>query len=197
MDLSNIDQIPSNAHLSEKESPLYIFEDNKALIKMIIKSRSPTMRHVSRIHRVALNWLFDRINLDPKVQIKYVESKNQLAVFFFKTVSRVMRSLLHPFFRSAGKQSDMSKKSKESSSSGSPTAKAKACCLVSRESVSVRQVFSSNPKSQRSTRDFQVRAWEERNDKSGSYSAQHASGNRQKSSEDSGGFAETHASGNR
>ena len=32
---------------------------------MIIKG-SPTKRHVSRTHRVALDWLFDRINLDPK-----------------------------------------------------------------------------------------------------------------------------------
>ena len=29
------------------------------------KGRSPTMRHVSRNHRVALDWLFDRINLEP------------------------------------------------------------------------------------------------------------------------------------
>ena len=28
--------------------------------------RFPTMRHVSRTQRVALDWLFDRINLDPK-----------------------------------------------------------------------------------------------------------------------------------
>ena len=46
---------------------------------MIIKSRSPTMRHVSRTHRVALDWLFDRINLDSKIQIKYIDTKNQLA----------------------------------------------------------------------------------------------------------------------
>ena len=46
---------------------------------MIIKGRSPTMRHVSRTHRVAFDWLFDRINLDPKIQIKYVDTKNQLA----------------------------------------------------------------------------------------------------------------------
>ena len=46
---------------------------------MIIKSRSPTMRHVSRTHRVALEWLFDRINLDPKIQIMYIDTKNQLA----------------------------------------------------------------------------------------------------------------------
>ena len=42
---------------------------------MIIKGRSPTMRHVSRTHRVALDWLLDQINLDPKIQIK----KTQLA----------------------------------------------------------------------------------------------------------------------
>ena len=36
------------------------------------------MRHFSRTHRVALDWLFDRINLDPKIQIKYIDTKNQL-----------------------------------------------------------------------------------------------------------------------
>ena len=47
----------------------------QAVIKMIINGRSPTMRHVSRTHRVALDWLFDRINLDPNIQIKYVHTK--------------------------------------------------------------------------------------------------------------------------
>ena len=37
------------------------------------------MRHVSRTHRVALDWLFDRINVDSKIQIKYIDTKNQLA----------------------------------------------------------------------------------------------------------------------
>ena len=37
------------------------------------------MRHVSRTHRVALDWLFDRIDLDRKMQIKYIDTKNQLA----------------------------------------------------------------------------------------------------------------------
>ena len=56
-------------HSSQNESQLYIFEDDEAVIKMIIKGRSPTMRHASRTHRVALDWLFDRINLDFKIQI--------------------------------------------------------------------------------------------------------------------------------
>ena len=46
---------------------------------MIIKGRSSPMRHVSRTHRFALDWLFDRIDLEPKIQIKYVDTKSQLA----------------------------------------------------------------------------------------------------------------------
>ena len=58
---------------------LYVFEDNEAVIKMIIKGRSATMRHVSRTHRVSLDWLFDTINLDPQIQIRYIDTKHQLA----------------------------------------------------------------------------------------------------------------------
>ena len=76
-DLDN-DFIPSNVQSSHLEAFLYVFEDNEAVIKMIIKGTSPTTRHVSRTHRVAVDWLFDRINLDPKIQIKYIDTKNQL-----------------------------------------------------------------------------------------------------------------------
>ena len=71
--------ISSNVHSSHQEALLYVFEDDEPVIKMIIKGRSPTMRPVSRTHRVALDWLFDRISLDPKIQIKYTDTKNQLA----------------------------------------------------------------------------------------------------------------------
>ena len=69
----------SNVNSSHQEALLYVFADNEAVIKMIIKGRSPTMRHVSRTHRVALDSLSDRINLDVKIQIKYIDTKNQLA----------------------------------------------------------------------------------------------------------------------
>ena len=46
---------------------------------MITKGRSPTMRHVSRTHRDALDWLLDRINLEPKIQIRYIDTKHQMA----------------------------------------------------------------------------------------------------------------------
>ena len=77
--IQDIDSVPSNVQSASREALLYVFQDNEAVIKMIMKGRSPTMRHVSRTHRVALDWLFDRINLDPKIQIKYIDAKNQLA----------------------------------------------------------------------------------------------------------------------
>ena len=51
-DLDNVDFIPSNVQSSHQEALLY---------------------------RVALDWLFDRINFNPKIQIKYIDTKNQLA----------------------------------------------------------------------------------------------------------------------
>ena len=77
--MNDIDSVPSNVQSARQEALLYVFEDNEAVIKMIIKGRSLTMSHVSRTHRVALDWLFDQINLDPRIQIKYIDTKNQLA----------------------------------------------------------------------------------------------------------------------
>ena len=160
---------------------------------MIIKGRSPTMRHVSRTHGVALDWLFDRINLDSKIQIKYVESKNQLADILTKGsfTSNDWNNMLHLFnimnhttfsrshsFLSTGKQSEMSKRIQNNTSLESPAVKAKACCFVSRDSVSVRQSYSRNPKGQGSTRDSQVTTSGERYTTSGWPSAPHAMGNR-------------------
>ena len=65
--LNNVDSVPSNVQFSHQEALLNVFEDNEAVIKMIIKGRrSPTMRHVSRTHRVALDWLLDKINFGPQ-----------------------------------------------------------------------------------------------------------------------------------
>ena len=51
--MKDIDSVPSNVQSARQEALLHVFEDNEAVIKMIIKGRSPTMRHVSRTHRVA------------------------------------------------------------------------------------------------------------------------------------------------
>ena len=91
--MKDIDSVPSNVQSARQEALLYVFEDKEAVIKMIMKGRSPTMRHVSRTHRVALDWLFDRINLDSKIQIKYIDTKNQLADIL-KRISHVMNGII-------------------------------------------------------------------------------------------------------
>ena len=48
--LNHIDFVPSNVKSSHQAAFLYVLEDIEAVIKMIIKGRSPTMRHVSRTH---------------------------------------------------------------------------------------------------------------------------------------------------
>ena len=51
--LNHVDCVPSNVQSSHQAALLYVFEDNEAVIKMITKGRSHTMRHVSKTHRVA------------------------------------------------------------------------------------------------------------------------------------------------
>ena len=57
------------------------------------------MRHVSRTHRVVLDWLFDRINLDTKNQIWYIDTKHQLADILTKGIFTrdEWKNLLHLF----------------------------------------------------------------------------------------------------
>ena len=71
---TNIDIIPSNTKNSDSSAVLYVFDDNVAVVKMIIKGRSPP-----RTQRVSLDWLCDRIDPDPKFQIRHIDTKHQLA----------------------------------------------------------------------------------------------------------------------
>ena len=99
LDQTTIDHVPSSVTLCGSNAMWYVFEDNEAVIKMITTGRSPTMRHVSRTHGVALDWLFDRINFDPKNQIRYIDTKHQLADTLTKGNSTrdEWNHLLHPF----------------------------------------------------------------------------------------------------
>ena len=72
---------------------------NAAVFEMIIKGRSPAMRHVSRTHRVAFHLLFDRINIDSKIQVRNIDTKHQLADILTKGnfTRDEWNSLLHLF----------------------------------------------------------------------------------------------------
>ena len=41
--MKDIDAVPSNVQSARQEALLYVFEDNEAVIKIIMKGRSPTM----------------------------------------------------------------------------------------------------------------------------------------------------------
>ena len=162
VDLSNIDQVPVNADSSHGQS-------QEAVIKMITKRRSPTMRHVSR--NTESRW----IGCSTKsIQIQRSKSnmwtpKNQMADMLTKgsftrdewnhllhllNIMNFSTSSRSHFFRSNRKQSVvMSKRSQEGLSHDSPTAKAKprprAMNLVSHRNLSI--LSQSSPK----TNDFE------------------------------------------
>ena len=150
--MQDIDSVPSNIQSANHEALLYVFEDNEAVIKMIMKGRSPTMRHVSRTHRVALDWLFDRINLDPKIQIKYIDTKNQLADILTKgSFTRdEWNHLLTLFnishFSSTACIAAMAKRAQQESGEGRVTAKSRPMMnLTARTPSFVSSSASSNP----------------------------------------------------
>ena len=145
--MKDIDSVPSHV-----QAILYVFEDNEAVIKMIMKRRSPTMRHVSRTHRVALDWLFDRINLDPKIQIKYIDTKNQLADILTKGnfTHDEWNHLLTLFnishFSSTACTAAMAKRAQQESGEERVTAKSRPMMnLIARTPSFVSSSASSNP----------------------------------------------------
>ena len=150
--MQDIDSVPSNVQSASREALLYVFEDNEAVIKMIMKGRGPTMRHVSRTHRVALDWLFDRINLDPKIQIKYIDTKNQLADILTKGnfTRDEWNHLLTLFnishFSSTACIAAMAKRAQQESGEGRVTAKSRPMMnLTARMPSVVSSSTSSNP----------------------------------------------------
>ena len=149
--LSDADYVPINTHSSQGESQLYIVEDNEAVIKLILRGRSPTTRHVSRTHSGAIDSLYGRINLNSRIFIKSVDIKNQFAdvstkgrftrhewnhlLCLLNIMNFSMFSCSH-FFLSNRKQSAMSKRGQEGNleegnpGEGSAMAKPKSLNLV-------------------------------------------------------------------
>ena len=145
--MENIDSVLSNVQSSRQEALLYVFEDNEAVIKVIIKGRSPTMRHVSRTHRFALDWLFDRIYWTPRSKSNMLTRKTQLADMLTKGsfardewdhLLRLLNILNFSMFSCTHrKQSVMSKRAQESTSEeGSAVLKPRPMNLVSRNRLS-------------------------------------------------------------
>ena len=75
--LSSVDHVPQILlDLGMHRAILYIL-DNGAVIKMLIEGRLPALRHVARKHRIHLDKLFEQIQNDPVVFIRYVDTRMQ------------------------------------------------------------------------------------------------------------------------
>ena len=76
---------------------LFVFEDNEAVISMGIEGRSTKLRHGTRIHRIDLDWLFERNTLYLAMSMLYVGTKEQMADVLTESNVTVIqwKSLLH------------------------------------------------------------------------------------------------------
>ena len=133
------------------------FLKNEAVIKMIIKGRSPMMRHVSRTHRVALDGLFDRINLEPQdpnqtcwhqKPARRLVNQRKFHAWWWCNLLRLfnlMNSSMfsHSRFRSIEKANTMSKRIQERKTGEEPAvAKPRSTCLMSRNLLNEKQLSS-------------------------------------------------------
>ena len=63
---------------------LQVREDNDAMIRVLTIGGNPTMRYLSLIHGIKVNWLH-QVSSGPNVKLNYVESELQAADIFTKT----------------------------------------------------------------------------------------------------------------
>ena len=82
LSLDSVDYVPASMPLHREVTRLIMVEDNDAVIKMLKKGRAPAMAHVTRTHRVNLDWLLEPLLEDPGVSIRHVSTKAQVADIF-------------------------------------------------------------------------------------------------------------------
>ena len=85
--LSDVDFVPPSLPPLNGHGKLIVLEGNEAVIKMTIKGRSTSVRHIQRTHRVNLDWLFERFLNDKGMRIRYLSTKFQIADMLTKFLS--------------------------------------------------------------------------------------------------------------
>ena len=81
--LENIDWVPPSMPRLLGLARLIIGEDNDAVLKILIKGRNPTFRHVPRTQRVDTDFIHD-VMKDKSVYALYINTKVQIADMFTK-----------------------------------------------------------------------------------------------------------------
>ena len=70
--LQMVDNVSRTIPLSSGQGRLLILEDNDAVLTMHRKSRAPLLRHVTRTHRVNLDWCLERLREDEGIYLRYI-----------------------------------------------------------------------------------------------------------------------------
>ena len=75
-------------HQNKTTGPqMVVFEDNEAVIKIVLKRRSMALRHVLRTYRIAMDWCFE-VCAQPDVHLKYINTRLQVADLMTKEIGR-------------------------------------------------------------------------------------------------------------
>ena len=97
-DLDNVDFLfrhTSNSHI--KKLCCMSSRTTKQWSRWLSREEVRQWDNVSRTHRVALDWLFDRINLDPKIQINYIDTKTNSQTYWPRVISHVTNGIIFCF----------------------------------------------------------------------------------------------------
>lgn len=76
---TSVDYYPKSAQYTTGRAQCWIMEDNEACIAMLLKGRAPKLAHVTRTHRINLDWMYECIRQDPAICLRYINTKSQLA----------------------------------------------------------------------------------------------------------------------
>ena len=71
----------------QQSNNMIVFEDNEAVIEIVLKKRSLALRHVARTHRVALDWTYEVFEADD-IHLRYCNTQEQVADMLTKSFTR-------------------------------------------------------------------------------------------------------------
>ena len=89
-DLSDVDHVSSNAKSSQFGAMLCILRTTKQWLKWSSKGRSPTMRYVSRTHRVSCSWLLPELIWIPRFKSSMSTPNTNSQTCWLKWILHVM-----------------------------------------------------------------------------------------------------------
>ena len=87
----SVDHVPLNIPNSTHSTQFFTFEDTAAVIQVINRGRTPNRRHVTRRHKVDLDWLCESVDSDHSMLIEHMRTSDQLADMLTKGMFTTMQ----------------------------------------------------------------------------------------------------------